>query len=379
MDLTPSWGGDEPDPNQEEGIRVQQQARLLRILLLTLFMLLTITLVLILVDIPVGDPLRPRYFFLVGAIMLLMIPAYGLNEAGRYPAASKLTVLLAMVGTWSTLIIDPLILLGDPIPLLYLSLASMLASLLLGLGETMLVAAAQLIGIPLIPIISPLPTDINWASLWVFVFFISAFSIVFSRVLQQDLEQIVEQARKLSNSEERMRELAVRDPLTGLFNRRHLDDIRHSSLTCGRSDPIPHCLILIDVDDFKSINDQLGHDAGDFALQEVAAVLQEHIREGDWAFRYGGDEFLVVMPRTPLDTAQERADLFLRKAQMIKLLADKGENQTLKITAGVACYPAHGPNCESVLQAADHALLRGKEQGGNQVVMANRKDMGGKQ
>ena len=367
------------NPSPEQGIRVQQQVRLLRILLLTLFMLLTVTLILVLVDIPTDDPLRVRYFFLVGSVMLLMIPSYGLNEAGRYRAASKLTVLLAMVGTWSTLIIDPMILLGDPIPLLYLSLAPMLASLLLNLGETMLVAAVQLIGIPLIPIISPLSTDINWASLWVFVFFISAFSIVFSRVLQQDLERIMEQAQKLSHSEERMRELAVRDPLTGLFNRRHLDDVRRSSLSCGEDDPSPHCLILIDVDDFKTINDQLGHDAGDFALQEVAAVLQEHIRQEDWAFRYGGDEFLVVMPRTPLETARERAGLFLRKVQNIKLPEQKIAKQNLCITAGIARYPAHGTNCERVLLAADHALLRGKEQGGNQVVVANRKDMGGKE
>lgn len=364
------------DSEQDELHSGFLQARLLRILLVTLFMLLTVTLVLVLVDIPVDDPLRARYFFMIGSLMLLMIPAYVLNESGRYPAASKLTVLLAMVGTWSTLIIDPLIILGDPIPLLYLSLAPMLASLLLSLGETFVVAAIQLVGIPLIPIISPIPTHINWASLWVFVFFISAFSIVFSRVLQQDLDQIMKQAQRLSLSEERMRELAVRDSLTGLFNRRHLEDVRLSSLSCGGEDPIPHCLIIMDVDDFKSINDQLGHAAGDFALRKVAELLQEHIRKGDWAFRYGGDEFLVVMPRTPLETAIERAELFLHKAQNVSFPQQKGGDQNLYLTAGVACYPEHGSTCEEVLQAADHALLRGKGKGGNKVVLVDKGDRG---
>jgi len=367
---------DLPDPHQGGVPRGPLQVRLLRILLLTIFMLLTVTLVLVLVDIPVGDPLRARYFFMIGSVMLLMIPIYVLNGFDRYNAASKLTVLLAVMGTWSILIIDPMILQGDPIPLLYLSLAPMLASLLLNLGETMLVAAFQLIGIPLVPLISPIPSTINWESLWVFVFFISAFSIVFSRVLQEDLEHIMKQAQQLSHSEERMRELAVRDPLTGLFNRRYLDDVRHSSLSCGEDDPVPHCLIIMDVDNFKGINDQLGHAAGDFALREVAGVLQEHIRQGDWAFRYGGDEFLVVMPRAPLETARERAALFLRRALKIEFSQQMGEDRSLYLTSGVASYPEHGTTCEGVLQAADHALLRGKELGGNQVVMADREDMG---
>jgi len=159
-----------------------------------------------------------------------------------------------------------------------------------------------------------------------------------------------------------LREQAIRDPLTGLFNRRYLEETLAREVaraTRGRS---TLGVVMLDLDKFKLLNDTLGHTAGDAALREIGHLLRENVRAGDVACRYGGDEFIVVMPDTNLENAG-------RKAQVLLDLFKRAPSG-LESSMGVVAYPAHGAMGGDLLKAADAALYRAKQGGGNRIVIA---------
>jgi len=159
-----------------------------------------------------------------------------------------------------------------------------------------------------------------------------------------------------------LREQAIRDPLTGLFNRRYLEETLAREVaraTRGRS---TLGVVMLDLDKFKLLNDTLGHTAGDAALREIGHLLRENVRAGDVACRYGGDEFIVVMPDTNLENAG-------RKAQVLLELFKRAPSG-LESSMGVVAYPAHGAMGGDLLKAADAALYRAKQGGGNRIVIA---------
>jgi len=167
-----------------------------------------------------------------------------------------------------------------------------------------------------------------------------------------------------------LRNQAIRDPLTGLFNRRYAEETLDRELQRAARKQAPLCLISLDLDEFKRINDAYGHDAGDLVLQKIAIVLKAHTRGQDVACRYGGEEFLLVMSDAPLEVARRRAEA-LREA--IGSLAIEYKSQSLAITAsfGVAVFPDAGADRGQLLKAADGALYEAKNGGRNQVVTAN--------
>jgi diguanylate cyclase (GGDEF)-like protein len=162
---------------------------------------------------------------------------------------------------------------------------------------------------------------------------------------------------------------SVTDPLTGLFNRRYMDETLKRELYRAQRKLLPLAVLMLDLDRFKCINDRHGHDAGDAVLRAVALQIRERIRESDLACRYGGEEIVIVMTECNLASAFERAEA-LRNA-----IADLNINHaglTLGITAslGVAVYPEHGSDAETLLHAADQALYEAKDQGRNRVMTA---------
>lgn len=158
-----------------------------------------------------------------------------------------------------------------------------------------------------------------------------------------------------------LREQTIRDPLTSLHNRRFLQDYLQRELIRAAREHSPLAVIMIDLDRFKRVNDSAGHQAGDRVLVEVAALLQRHVRGSDMACRYGGEEFVVVLPNTTLESA-------LRRGEEIRL-AIWGEPDRLRgVTAsfGVALCPSHAMDAEALLRAADRALYEAKRAGRNQ-------------
>jgi diguanylate cyclase (GGDEF)-like protein len=168
----------------------------------------------------------------------------------------------------------------------------------------------------------------------------------------------------------KLREQAIRDPLTNLFNRRYLEETLERELSRAARENYPICLIMMDIDHFKRVNDTYGHEAGDLVLKAISEALSEHSRRGDFACRFGGEEFVVVMPNMNLETAYERAE-HLR--QSLNLLRVPYEYYSLSVTIsmGIACYPENGQTRETILRAADQAMYGAKEAGRDHILSYN--------
>jgi diguanylate cyclase (GGDEF)-like protein len=186
------------------------------------------------------------------------------------------------------------------------------------------------------------------------------------REANANLQRRIEEIGKL---QEQLREQAMRDVLTGLYNRRYLADAlaRELARAARKSDPVS--LVVIDIDRFKELNDAHGHPAGDAVLVATAQLLAEQIRGGDIAGRWGGEEFVLVLPGMPLASAAQRAEEFRARFASWKTVFD-GVELSATLSAGVAAYPEHGATPDALLQAADRALYAAKNAGRDRVCVA---------
>jgi len=169
---------------------------------------------------------------------------------------------------------------------------------------------------------------------------------------------------------ETLRIQSIRDPLTGLFNRRYMEETLDRELRRAERQRCSVSVIMLDIDQFKGFNDSFGHDAGDAVLEELGSLLRANSRAGDVACRYGGEEFVLILPEAVVAAAGRRADE-LREA--IKRLQVSRQGQALgpvRCSMGVSAYPDHGSTAEALLRAADMALYRAKHAGRDQVVVA---------
>jgi diguanylate cyclase (GGDEF)-like protein/PAS domain S-box-containing protein len=165
----------------------------------------------------------------------------------------------------------------------------------------------------------------------------------------------------------KLREQAIRDPLTNLFNRRYLEETLDRELARAMREDYPVCIIMIDLDHFKRINDTYGHEAGDQVLKALAVTLSEECRRGDFACRYGGEEFVVVMPNITMDTAYERAENIRQSLNSLSV-PYKQHNLTITISMGIACHPTNGESREMILRAADQAMYGAKKAGRDHIL-----------
>jgi diguanylate cyclase (GGDEF)-like protein len=175
------------------------------------------------------------------------------------------------------------------------------------------------------------------------------------------------QLQKVAALQAELHEQALRDPLTGLLNRRALQQ-RFDDCTPRRAaQPQPLALVLLDVDHFKRINDSHGHATGDAVLRELGAALQAGLRAGDMVFRFGGEEFALLLPGADTVGAARRVDA-LREHLAAQPLPSVPERITF--SAGVTAWPAGGDTLDALLRAADAAMYRAKAEGRDRVVAA---------
>ncbi|KAF4516284.1 hypothetical protein B566_EDAN000525 [Ephemera danica] len=166
-----------------------------------------------------------------------------------------------------------------------------------------------------------------------------------------------------------LQDLALRDPLTGVFNRRALDEPLMRELKAGLRYGAPACLMILDLDYFKTVNDCLGHTAGDLVLRELASLMTDTVREVDTVGRYGGEEFAIVLPHTSIEQAQVLAE---RLRNRIETSAFDVEDGTVRLTASIGIAGVCNPAIVSVedwVNAADTALYDAKTQGRNRVAV----------
>ena len=174
-----------------------------------------------------------------------------------------------------------------------------------------------------------------------------------------------------------LRHKARHDSLTGLLNRRAIEEAIGAQMQRGRRSGEPHSLLMLDLDHFKSINDRLGHAAGDLVLQHVATVLQANVRNIDQVARVGGEEFLVLMPGASLDTARPAAER-LREQLTAASAQFQGTSVKISVSIGIAQWADHSEELSRLLIRADTALYQAKAQGRNRVFASSTDGMVGK-
>jgi diguanylate cyclase (GGDEF)-like protein len=199
----------------------------------------------------------------------------------------------------------------------------------------------------------------------------------YTRLLAETVAEQLAMALANLRLREALRAQAIRDPLTGLFNRRYMEEsltreIRRaermrSSLSC----------IMVDIDHFKTYNDTWGHAAGDTLLRELATFLLTQVRTSDIVCRYGGEEFTLILPDASLAITAERAERIRAQVDQLRIDGHPVEHPSVTLSLGVACYPDHGMDAETLVRAADRGLYQAKREGRNRVCIVTAKNPAG--
>ena len=190
------------------------------------------------------------------------------------------------------------------------------------------------------------------------------------QVWVEELERRNHEIGELIETRDDLRVQSFRDPLTNLFNRRYMEESLDREILRAERGEHRLGVIMIDIDHFKKVNDTLGHDAGDAVLQQLAEFLQTNIRGADIACRYGGEEFLLILPDAPLEATRDRAEHLRVATQKIELRFEDRELPAPTLSLGVAVFPDHGTTRQALVRAADAALYRAKNSGRNRTVSA---------
>ncbi len=193
------------------------------------------------------------------------------------------------------------------------------------------------------------------------------------KVIQCNIRDITERKQAedaLLKSEALLREQSVQDHLTGLFNRRFMEETLERELLRASRRGLSLSVIMLDVDDFKRFNDTYGHAAGDAILRELGRLMLGHVRGEDMPSRYGGDEFIIVLPDTSREVTLKRAEYLCEHAQHFNIQIDGRTLEAVTLSVGVAVFPQDGSTSVEILKAADAALYRAKHEGRNRVNVA---------
>jgi diguanylate cyclase (GGDEF)-like protein len=167
-----------------------------------------------------------------------------------------------------------------------------------------------------------------------------------------------------------LRAQSIRDPVTGLYNRRYMEETLERELRRAERAGRPLGVVMLDIDHFKQFNDAFGHDSGDTVLRRLGDYLQANLRRGDVACRQGGEEFVLIMPETTPEDARRRADQLREGAKDLRVAHLGRSLGTLTVSIGVAAFPQHGTTGDGLLKRADAAMYRAKQAGRDKVLMA---------
>jgi diguanylate cyclase (GGDEF)-like protein len=187
--------------------------------------------------------------------------------------------------------------------------------------------------------------------------------------LREANEALHSRMAEIEALQEHLREQSVRDPLTGVFNRRYLMESLDRELPRARRTGSPLVVAVLDVDHFKPVNDALGHEAGDQVLAQVAGVLVGNVRDEDVVCRYGGEEFVVVLPGTTVEVATQRARRWQDELRSLVLPEDLSD-RVITVSVGLASAPDHGSTGEALVRAADEAMYEAKRRGRDRIEIA---------
>lgn len=306
------------------------------------------------------------YLLLLGGLFFIILIALILNLRGRFHLSSWFTAICMVVGPWLSILLDPSVFAGDFVPLIYIGMSIQLCSILLRERLTIIISIIQLAAVVAAIYFSPALRQINWPSLVAFIVFTSVIGVLYGFSNKRQLEEIEKQRNQLIQDEAKLRALSVRDPLTGLYNRRYMEETFDREIQRAIRKQQSLCVIMADIDEFKTINDTAGHVPGDKILVKVSALLMKNIRVSDVACRFGGDEFCLILPDCTLKEGVKRADALRRAIEQLGADREAGVDR-ITLSLGVAAMPESGMTRETLIAAADNALYSSKRAGRNRV------------
>jgi diguanylate cyclase (GGDEF)-like protein len=204
---------------------------------------------------------------------------------------------------------------------------------------------------------------------------VPAANTQYTRLLTETVAEQLAMALANLRLREALRAQAIRDPLTGLFNRRYMEESLTRELRRAERMRTSLGCIMMDIDHFKQYNDTWGHAAGDTLLRELATFLQTQVRTSDIVCRFGGEEFILILPDASLDITAQRAERIRAEVAQLRIEGQPDANFSVSLSLGVASYPAHGMDAETVLRAADRSLYQAKREGRNRVCTAAAKNL----
>lgn len=178
-------------------------------------------------------------------------------------------------------------------------------------------------------------------------------------------------ALALKKANDTLHFLSVRDPLTGLYNRRYLQETLQRETLSSLRKKTSLAIIMADIDHFKRFNDTYGHDTGDSVLKNIGKLFQEHVRGSDVVCRYGGEEFIIVLYDTHLEAAKQFAERVRENMRRISIQYGNSTLGSITLSQGIAVFPSHGITPKTLIESADRALYMAKERGRDRVICAN--------
>jgi len=180
--------------------------------------------------------------------------------------------------------------------------------------------------------------------------------------------KVMQRTKKLEDTQKKLIEQAHKDPMTGLYNRRYLNEIGESLLLIAKRAHASLSVMMLDIDDFKIINDSYGHAVGDSVIKSVTSVVLNAVRKSDICARLGGDEFVVLLPNTPENSATKIAEKIRKMVEKNKVVANGATNINCTISLGVTEVLFADETIDHVIKRADDSLYQAKKLGKNQVV-----------
>jgi diguanylate cyclase (GGDEF)-like protein len=346
------------------------QARLLMAMLLVLIILDLISLIFSLFgfyDTPGQTTTTPELLDVVAVGMLLpLVIGYALSRGVHHQRAAVLVIGSLLTASFGAVIINH----QDVRILANLVLGGLVAGLFLSARATGFVFAITFLGLLLLTFLLQDFTISDNINALFFVLTVGGLVVMAASLRQSYLEQIDRQTRALIENEARLLELSHHDPLTGLLNRRYLEEMFTREILRATRKGYSIGIIMADIDHFKQFNDVHGHAAGDAVLVQVGHFLQAHVRESDFTCRYGGEEFLMILPEATREITQLRAEQIREEIHGLQVQYEGQSLEMVTLSLGVAMFPQHGSTKEVLFSAVDAALYRAKHEGRDRVVVA---------
>ena len=329
------------------------QAYMLKRVLYCILALLILSFMILLLANPPESTRRTAYTHLILTLLLMTGAGIVLEHRGFYNLSAAITVAMTVFGPWGSLLIDPLVFGGDFFPLVYVVIPVMVSSLFLPLPATIVLAIAQFVTLVLVVAGSPVFGEVNCPSLLAFVIISCTLSMFANYLLRHQLFAL--------------RESAIRDHLTGLFNRRYLDATLDLEIERAKVKEVPLGVVVLDIDNFKACNDRFGHSVGDEVLRTLGRHFLSQLDLEDTVCRYGGDEFSMIMPGKTVAEAFASVQSLNKTVAALEVMVDGRSLGRISISLGLAMFPEHGLTRKELIEHADYALLAAKVAGKNRA------------